>query len=310
MQSLSSCVSFWLEHSLDHEHGGYYNCLDRDGSVQSTVKHVWLQGRQVWMLARLYNESPAHRTPAILAAARLGVEFLRTHCRRPSDNRVYFSVAADGRPVKLQRKVFAECFYVMALSEFVLTARVRHPSAAGWLTSHPPFSRCRFARAVKDTAPSESTAMFHEACAVFDAVIRWSKDLSLVGAPAAPGALPSHSLAIPMITLNVICELRKYAGDATLFAERAAECVPEIRLHVHPELCLVVETVAPDGALIDSPDGRLLCPGHSIESAWFLLEFVPRATPPRPRPHLQLLSGMAGTRERTAHQIRRWSSSR
>ena len=51
-----SVMPFWLDHSLDKEHGGYFTCLDRDGAVYDTSKYVWLQGRQVWTLSRLYNK--------------------------------------------------------------------------------------------------------------------------------------------------------------------------------------------------------------------------------------------------------------
>ena len=27
-----SVIPFWLRHSLDREYGGYFTCLDRDGS--------------------------------------------------------------------------------------------------------------------------------------------------------------------------------------------------------------------------------------------------------------------------------------
>ena len=51
----SNSLPFWLEHSQDKEYGGYFSCLDRDGSVYDTDKFIWLQGREVWMLAMLYN---------------------------------------------------------------------------------------------------------------------------------------------------------------------------------------------------------------------------------------------------------------
>jgi len=51
-----SVVPFWLTHSLDHERGGQFNSLDRDGSVFDTDKSMWLQGRALWMFAKLYNE--------------------------------------------------------------------------------------------------------------------------------------------------------------------------------------------------------------------------------------------------------------
>ena len=40
-----SVLPFWLEHSQDKEYGGYFTCLNRDGSVFDTDKFVWLQGR-------------------------------------------------------------------------------------------------------------------------------------------------------------------------------------------------------------------------------------------------------------------------
>jgi mannose/cellobiose epimerase-like protein (N-acyl-D-glucosamine 2-epimerase family) len=66
-------VPFWLNHSLDREYGGYFNCLDEDGSVYDTRKHVWLQGREVWMMSRLHHHHhrPGEDSP-YLQAARLG----------------------------------------------------------------------------------------------------------------------------------------------------------------------------------------------------------------------------------------------
>ena len=53
---LDNVLPFWLEKSLDKEFGGYFTCLDRDGSVFDTDKFIWLQVREVWMFAMLYNK--------------------------------------------------------------------------------------------------------------------------------------------------------------------------------------------------------------------------------------------------------------
>ena len=53
---LDKVMPFWLEKSQDLEYGGYFTCLERDGSVFETDKFIWLQGREVWMLATLYNK--------------------------------------------------------------------------------------------------------------------------------------------------------------------------------------------------------------------------------------------------------------
>ena len=70
-------LHFWLEKSQDLACGGYFTCLDRDGSVFDTDKFVWLQGREVWMFAMLYNK--VEKNPAWLACARQGAEFLEKY---------------------------------------------------------------------------------------------------------------------------------------------------------------------------------------------------------------------------------------
>ena len=49
-------LPWWLNNSLDKENGGYFNCINEDGSLFDTNKYIWLQGRQVWMLAKLYGD--------------------------------------------------------------------------------------------------------------------------------------------------------------------------------------------------------------------------------------------------------------
>ena len=53
---LERVIPFWLEKSPDMEYGGYFTCLDRDGSLYDTDKFIWLQGREIWMFAMLYNQ--------------------------------------------------------------------------------------------------------------------------------------------------------------------------------------------------------------------------------------------------------------
>ncbi len=53
---MDNVLPFWLEHSQDKQYGGYFSCLDRDGSVYDTDKFIWLQGREVWLFSMLYNK--------------------------------------------------------------------------------------------------------------------------------------------------------------------------------------------------------------------------------------------------------------
>jgi N-acylglucosamine 2-epimerase len=48
-----------------------------------------------------------------------------------------------------------------------------------------------------------------------------------------------------------------------------------LQKHWKPELGALLENVAPDGtALLDLPEGRMVHPGHAIESAWMLMDLA------------------------------------
>jgi N-acylglucosamine 2-epimerase len=226
-------IPFWERHSVDRVNGGFWNCLDRDGGKYDTKKYMWLNGRQTWMFSKLYNA--VERRPEWLEIAGFGASFLREHARRP-DGRVWFCMTEDGRPVHIQRKIFSECFWIMAMAEY--------------------------SRASGDVSAME------EAKRMLEQVWEWSSDLTKVGRPAFEGQTPSQGLAIPMILLNLIEEV---AGDDwKAWRPEVEECVNRMLLHVHESDETVFEVVSPDGSYIDSIEGRMLNPGHAIEAGWFL----------------------------------------
>ncbi len=46
-----------------------------------------------------------------------GGEFLMKHVKSKDSMKCHFSVTRDGRPVKIQRQIFSECFYLQGLAE-------------------------------------------------------------------------------------------------------------------------------------------------------------------------------------------------
>ncbi len=232
-------IPFWERHSPDHTHGGYFNCLDRDGTIYDTTKHIWLQGRQAWMFSKLYRS--VEQKPSWLAMARLGIDYLRTHAHR-SDGRVYFSMTAEGKPVYLQRKIFSECFYVMALAEYARAA--------------------------------DEPALLTEAREGLEKIWTWAYDWTQVGRPAYEGETPAQPLAVPMILLNVIEEIAD--DNIEPFRAEVDDCLRRVELHIKADTHHVLETVAPDGSRLDSPAGRLLNPGHAIEAGWFVQHWAQR----------------------------------
>ena len=111
---LENVLPFWLDNSQDKEFGGYFSCLNRDGSVYDTDKFIWLQGREVWMFAMLYNRM--EKRQEWLDAAIKGAEFLKRY-GHDGDYNFYFSVTREGKPLVQPYNIFSNTFACMAFAQ-------------------------------------------------------------------------------------------------------------------------------------------------------------------------------------------------
>lgn len=111
---LENCLPFWLENSQDKEFGGYYSCLNRDGSVYDTDKFIWLQGREVWMFAMLYNN--VEKNQEWLDCAIQGAEFLKKYGHDENWD-FYFSLNREGRPLVQPYNIFSNTFACMGFAQ-------------------------------------------------------------------------------------------------------------------------------------------------------------------------------------------------
>ena len=233
---LNDTLPFWINHSVDSLHGGFMFCLDRDGSVIDTDKGMWQQGRFTWLLATLYNTVQKRERWLELAAH--GVDYIRRH-GFDDDGRMFFTTTRDGRPVRKRRYVFSEVFATIALAAFAKASGDRQAAT--------------------------------EARDLFRLVIRYGTTPGLIEPKVNPQTRPAKSMSLPMMMLSIAQVLRETIGDE-LCDEWIERSIAEIRHDfVKPELEAVMETVGPNGELIDHFDGRTLNPGHAIEAAWFVL---------------------------------------
>ena len=117
VEELSQCTDFWLKNGMDHENGGVFTCLDREGKVFSTDKSVWMQGRCAWTFAWLCRTYGVREE--WLEACRSCLEFMEKHCiNREAGDRMYFTVTKEGRPLRQRRYFYSESFYCMANAEY------------------------------------------------------------------------------------------------------------------------------------------------------------------------------------------------
>ena len=80
-----------------------------------------------------------------------------------------------------------------------------------------------------------------------------------------------------MIAIATAQELRANLGDITV-SGRTCSAVDRLQHQQHsnstlsnPNCKRLMETVGPNGEILDHFDGRTLNPGHAIECAWFLM---------------------------------------
>lgn len=74
------------------------------------------------------------------------------------------------------------------------------------------------------------------------------------------------------ILIDTAARIREAVDDPVL-TRQIDESIAELRRDfMKPEFKAILETVGPNGEFIDSIPGRTINPGHSIETAWFILE--------------------------------------
>ncbi len=229
-------LPFWLKHGLDRVNGGVYTCVDREGTLMDETKSVWFQGRCAYVYSFAYNN--IERRPEYLEMAKSCLDFIEAHCF-DTDGRMYFEVKADGTPLRKRRYVFSECFAAIAMSEYSLA--------------------------------TDNKSYAEKALKLFKEIQRFINTPGILEAKYLP-TQPARGHSITMILINTAACIRRAITDPCLEAQ-IDESIENLRRYfIHPEFKALLEMVGPDGELIDTLNGRVINPGHCIETAWFLLE--------------------------------------
>ena len=233
---VENILPFWLEYGLDKVHGGFYTCLNRDGSLMDTTKSVWFQGRAAFTFSYAYNQ--IQRNPVWLSASKSAIDFIEKHCF-DNDGRMFFEVSASGIPLRKRRYLFSESFAAIAMSEY--------------------------AKASGDYAYAE------KALDLFKRIL-YCKNTPGVLTPKYSEHLQMKGHSLSMILINTASRIRETIEDEVL-TRQIDESIAEIQKDfMKTEFHAVLETVGLNGEFIDTNMGRMINPGHSIETAWFILE--------------------------------------
>lgn len=233
---LGNIMPFWLKHGLDLRNGGVYTCLDRDGSLIDTTKSVWFQGRFAFTCSYAYNH--IEQNPEWLAAAKSTIDFIEQHCF-DSDGRMFFEVTASGEPLRKRRYVFSETFAAIAMAEYAIASGEREYA--------------------------------EKALKLFKDIQRFLNTPGVLE-PKYWNTVQSKGHSIVMILINTASRIRAAIADPALDKQIDDSIALLQKDFMHPEFNALLETVGFNGEFIDTINGRIINPGHCIETSWFILE--------------------------------------
>ena len=227
-------LRFWLDNAIDNINGGIYTCLDQKGEVYGTDKSVWFQGRALWTFSKAYNV--IEKNDEYIIAAKKIYDFL-PKCT-DADGRMFFTVTEDGRPIQKRRYYFSETFAAIGCCEYYI-------------------------------ATSDKKA-WSDAEKYFDLAYKIYKDGSLTTPKFNVENAPYKALSPVMIMLSTAQSLRQV--DVDKYDKIAKEMTNEIINGGYLTENALLEYVHINGnPVLNTPMGRVVNPGHSLEAAWFLM---------------------------------------
>jgi N-acylglucosamine 2-epimerase len=235
---LEDVMPFWEVRTEDRDHGGYITCFDRTGQMTDATKYIWFQGRQLWMFSALCNRVEKRREWLDLAEA--GRDFIVKHAYAGS-GRWNYQLDRTGKVEKGTISIYTDHFVLSALSENAVATGSDRDRA---------LIRDTYETMEKNVYDPDFKDIFHG---------RWDPRFKRHG--------------IYMISLHV-------AGCATpVLGENKTRplidhCLEQILYtFAKDDRELLYESVSRNGEIVDDdPEGRVINPGHTMESMWFCIE--------------------------------------
>jgi N-acylglucosamine 2-epimerase len=234
---LEDVMPFWERRTRDAECGGYLTCFDRAGNSTDTNKYVWFQGRQLYMFSALYNR--VERRREWLDLARWGRDFIVAKACA-GNGRWNYQLDRQGRVMRGTISIYTDLFVLGGLCEYALASGSRKDMG---------LIRETYDAVERNVQDPEFKDLFHGT---------WNPKFKRHGVYMI--SLPTAALAEPILGAARVKPLIDLCLEQILW------------VFAKDEYQALFESVGRDGSFVDEPEGRLLNPGHALESAWFCME--------------------------------------
>jgi len=238
---LNEIVPFWSNNSLDKDAGGYFTCLDAKGNIYDTDKFAWLQGRQIWTYAMLFDKVEAKQEWKDISE--LGASFMRKHGRDENGD-WYFSFTKRGKPLVQPYNIFSDCFAALGFGAL-----------------------CKINNSNEDADIALST---------FNRILERRNNPKGKYTKGFPGTRDLKNFSLPMILCNLSLELEHLLDKSTIDGLIDEVLHEVMSVFYQPQSGLILENVHHDGSFSDSFEGRVVNPGHIIEAMWFIMDLAVR----------------------------------
>ena len=114
-------LQFWVDHSLDEEHGGLLGRLDRKGEpIPPGDKSVVLISRSLWSFSEAYRRYP---DPAYQRMAAACLKFLQEKMWDKEHGGYYFMVSREGKIIDSTKQLNPMSYVMEGLAEYALAFR-------------------------------------------------------------------------------------------------------------------------------------------------------------------------------------------
>lgn len=232
---LKNVIPFWGKYSPDKKYGGFFHYFDRKWQIYSTNKMMWIQGRLVWIFCKVYKE--IEQKKEWLNIATNGLEFIRKYGTDRNGN-WYFMLDRRGEPLIAPYSIFSDFFVVMGFSEYSLITGEKRSLDIAIDTFWNIHKRRKNPKG------------------------KYNKKLD-------NNKYLNHSFHL--IRLGVARDLYNIVHDSRILTLIDESLDIIINKLLDKKRKLVFETVYQDGSHPDTPEGRLINPGHVAESMWFVM---------------------------------------
>lgn len=116
MDELSQVLNYWLTHTIDVKHGGFYGRIDEHGTVDELApKGSVLNSRILWAFSAGYLMT---NNDEYLKTASRAFKYISDHFHDKEYGGIYWSLTAEGKPLQTRKQMYALAFCIYGMSEY------------------------------------------------------------------------------------------------------------------------------------------------------------------------------------------------